>query len=490
MTPLYLTAQIRAIEQAHQAATPDSSLMERAGLAAATLARELLADGKSSILVLAGPGNNGGDAFVAARHLLQWWHRVDVVFTGQADKLPPDAKAAHDAWLQSGGKIATAIPDKAFDLVIDGLFGIGLSREIDEQHAMLISTVNAIRTTTLALDIPSGLAADSGRVLGSCIRADHTLTFIGLKPGLFTLDGPDMAGEIHLADLNIHSLGSATTAPQGWLLDTPPALPAPRLRNSHKGSYGSVGVVGGAASMVGAALLTARAALLTGTGRVYAGLLADDAPGVDMAQPELMLRSVDALYKLDNLTALAVGPGMGTSGAAETALNHALNHTAPLILDADALNLLASRPSLRKALAKRGNSVLTPHPGEAATLLGLSTAEIQADRIGNALKLAEEFGSIVVLKGCGSIIATPDGRWFINTSGNPGLSSAGMGDVLAGIIASLAAQGMALEPATLLAVHLHGAAADSLVANGIGPVGLTASEVVLEARNLLNLWTE
>jgi hydroxyethylthiazole kinase-like uncharacterized protein yjeF len=485
MTPLYLTAQIRTIEQQHKS----SGLMEQAGLAAAELACALLADSRYSILVLAGPGNNGGDAFVAARYLHQWWHHVTLVFTGNADMLSPEARAAYDTWLASGGKVSGDIPaDKTYDLVIDGLFGIGLTRDVDARHAVLITAVNSMAATRLALDMPSGLCADTGRVLGSSFQADHTITFIALKPGLFTLHGPDIAGQVHLAELGIDT--KTTLAPQGWLLNRPPALPAPRLRNSHKGSYGSVGIIGGNTSMVGAALLTARAALLTGAGRVYAGLLTDDAPGVDMAQPELMLRSVDSLYKLEHLSALAVGPGMGLNSTAETALNQAINHAASLILDADALNLLASRPSLRKTLIKRAtnNTVLTPHPGEAATLLACSNAEIQADRIAAARKIAQEFNAITVLKGCGSVIAIPDGRWFINASGNPGLSSAGMGDVLAGIIASLAAQGMALEPATLLGVHLHGAAADALVADGIGPIGLTAGEVTLEARNLLNSW--
>lgn len=463
--------------------------MEKAGLAAAELARTLLAETECAILVLAGPGNNGGDAMVAARHLKRWWYRVTVVFTGSREKLPPDASAACNAWLASGGELVSVIPaNQHFGLVIDGLFGIGLTRELDAHHAAFVQSANAIAAPKLALDTPSGLCLDTGRLLGATFKADHTITFLGLKPGLFTLDGPDYAGQVHLAELGVNA--AAWEAPSGWLLQAHPRLPSPRQKNSHKGSFGSVGVLGGNASMVGAALLAARAALLSGAGRVYAGLLAENAPPTDTLQPELMLRSVEALLKLDHLTALVVGPGMGQNGAAESALNHVLSHPGPLVLDADALQTLATRPSLCKALKKRPahSTVLTPHPGEAATLLGCSTGEVQADRIASAIKIAEKFSAITVLKGCGSIVTTSDGRWHINASGNPGLSSAGQGDVLSGLIGGLAAQGMELHDAALLGVHLHGAAADALVASGIGPHGLTASEVAVAARDLLNQW--
>jgi len=242
--------------------------------------------------------------------------------------------------------------------------------------------------------------------------------------------------------------------------------------------------------MVGAALLAGRAALLTGAGRVYAGLLAENAPAVDCAQPELMLRDAKTLFDLDHLTALVIGPGLGRGSVAESSVQRALHYPAPLLLDADALTMLAGNDDLRWQLRERtaGATVLTPHPGEAATLLGCSTAEVQTDRLAGALKIAATYNAITVLKGCGSVIAVPDGRWYVNASGNPGMACAGMGDVLSGIIGGLTVQGMDLLDATLLGVYLHGAAADSLVADGVGPLGLTASEVALEARNLLNEW--
>jgi len=484
MTPLFNSSRLRAIEQAHGTC----GLMEKAGLATAELARELAIDGRP-ILVLAGPGNNGGDALVAARHLKHRWYKVDVVFTGEADRLPADARNALDAWLACGGTTYSAIPAGTdYGLIIDGLFGIGLARPLAGHYATLIGQVNARSAPRLSIDIPSGLCGDTGRILGAAINADHTLTFIGLKPGLFTLDGPDCAGIVHVCDLGVDAINPAT--PSIWLTDAPPALPAPRRKNSHKGSYGSVGILGGDTSMTGAVLLGGGAALLTGAGRVYAGFLAEHPPAVDFSQPELMLRTAKTLLDLNHLTALIAGPGMGRSSHAEAIMQRAIVYPAPLLVDADGLTLLAENADLRSQFCLRdAPAIVTPHPGEAATLLDCSTVEVQADRIAAALQIAQRTRAITVLKGCGSIVATSDGRCFVNASGNAGMASAGMGDVLAGIIAGLIAQGLDALDATLLGVYLHGAAAESLVAGGTGPIGLTASEVAREARHLLNQWT-
>jgi hydroxyethylthiazole kinase-like uncharacterized protein yjeF len=481
--PLFRTSEIRAIEQAHGTA----GLMEKAGLAVATLAKELLSDEAYSILIIAGPGNNGGDAFVAARYLKSWWLRVDVFFTGDPDRMPPDAAAAYRAWLDAGGELLSALPEKTYDLVIDGLFGIGLAKVLHGHYAELVRQINAMDAPVLAIDVPSGLCANTGRVLGEAVIADHTLTFLGLKPGLFTLDGVDFAGTVHSSDLGGDT--GAVAHPQGWLLNEIPILPSPRLRNSHKGNNGSIGVLGGDTAMVGAALLAARAALLIGAGRVYAGLLTEKTPAVDPVQPELMLRDGNSLLDLNHLTALIAGPGLGRSALAEGALHRALRYPAHLVLDADALVLLAANAELRQTLAAREHpTLLTPHPGEAAALLAGSVADVQADRIASALDLAVKYRATVLLKGAGTVIAMPDGQWFINASGNPGLAAAGMGDTLAGIIGGLAAQGMELDQAAMLGTYLHGAAADTLVAEGIGPLGLTASEVALAARKLINRW--
>ena len=483
---VYRTADIRVLESRAAPTLQPPGLMERAGLAAADIARTLTAGRR--VLVVAGPGNNGGDAFVVARHLQSWDFAVDVVFAGEHARLPPDATAACNAWRSSGGGIVAEIPSVArWNLVIDGLFGIGLQRELAGRHATLVAAINALGATVLALDVPSGLASDSGRVLGCAVRANHTATFIALKPGLLTADGPDYCGNIHVCDLGLTAGAIAPT--QGAVIGSDivqTALPA-RRANSHKGQHGSVGIIGGASGMAGAALLAARAALLLGAGRVYAGLLDSNAPRVDPQQPELMLRAACDISTIADLNCLAVGPGLGTSTDAQTALRSALAGALPLVLDADALNLIAADGAMQASLRTRsGTNVLTPHPAEAARLLECSTAEIQNDRVNAAVEIAVRFRSHTVVKGAGSVCASPDGLWFINTSGNPGMAAAGMGDVLTGIIAALIAQGADAQTALLAGVCLHGAAADDLVSGGTGPLGLTAGEVSLAARKMIN----
>jgi ADP-dependent NAD(P)H-hydrate dehydratase / NAD(P)H-hydrate epimerase len=266
-----------------------------------------------------------------------------------------------------------------------------------------------------------------------------------------------------------------------------------RPRDSHKGLFGTVAVIGGASGMIGAPLLAARAALKLGAGCVHVGLLAENAPGVDMQQPELMLHSAAAALQLPDVNVLAVGCGLGHDVAAQQLFHDALNIYVPnskaaLVLDADALNILVLRPDLRALLtARKAASVLTPHPGEAANLLACSTTEIQADRVAAVQRLAQQFACSVVLKGADSLCATSDGKIFVNKTGNPGMSSAGMGDVLTGMIAAFIAQGLSADDAMLSAVHLHGAAGDALAEQGI-TIGMTATEVTEWARWLLNQW--
>jgi hydroxyethylthiazole kinase-like uncharacterized protein yjeF len=487
-TPVCSTAEVRAAEAAATTGKKPPQLMERAGLAAAEIARDISGGTGKPVLVLAGPGNNGGDAFVVARYLKKWYFKVTVVFTGDEKPLSADAKAALAAWRKAGGTVSGSLPAaQRWGLVVDGIFGIGLGRDVGAPYAKWIEAINGLGAPILALDVPSGLHSDTGRVMGCAVRATHTVTFIALKPGLLTLDGPDHCGEIHLRalDLDAQLLRGARGAAIGREV-LAQALP-PRRLNSHKGDYGSVGVIGGDHGMVGAALLAARAALRTGAGRVYVGLLARDAPLLDAAQPELMLRSADEVLKQENLSCLAVGPGLGQLPDAAFYLERALQSRLPLVLDADALNILAASDGLKKQINQIDVSkILTPHPAEAARLLGTSTREVQSDRISAALALAKNFNSLVVLKGAGSLCAAPSGRWHINTTGNPGMASAGMGDVLTGIIAALLAQDAAPETALLAGVHLHGAAADQAVADGAGPIGLTATEVIDAARGLLN----
>jgi hydroxyethylthiazole kinase-like uncharacterized protein yjeF len=467
--------------------------MQRAGLAAADLARALCSDQGAAILILAGPGNNGGDAFEAACHLRRRFYEVSVVFTGDTEKLPTDAAAAYQRFLDTGGSTLNNIPDNArWSLIIDGLFGIGLQREVSGQAGELVLAANALaardRCPLLALDCPSGLDADTGQRRGETIRASHTISFIAGKPGLYTGDGPDYCGLVSIATLGLNA-PEISPAPGAVIgCDLFATYLQPRARNSHKGSHGNAGILGGASSMVGAAFLAGRAALKLGSGRVYIGLLDAQSTEFDPLQPELMLRQPESLFAA-GLTALACGPGMGSSHQAVVLLDEACALDLPLVLDADALNLVAEEGNLQVALASRSApTLLTPHPAEAARLLDRDTADIQTDRITAALEIASRYNAHVALKGCGTIVATPDGRWFVNTTGNPGLASAGTGDVLTGFISALLAQGWPALEALLAAVHLHGAAADSLLAREIGPIGLTAGELIDSARFCFNRW--
>ncbi len=501
--PVYTAAQIREIESLVLQMPDPPALMEIAGHAAACIVRDrLCAEGKKRILVIAGPGNNGGDAFVVARHLKIWGLSVTLVFTGEAERLPEDAHHALTQWLAAGGIIEMSLPvqeqgDQQWDMVIDGLFGIGLDagRPFPHRYREMIQAVNRLNIPVLALDIPSGLVGDSGEVCGLAIHATLTTTFIALKPGLLTHEGCDHCGEILVCDLGLQP--ETLIAPQSWWLDQnhiQTCLPAPRCANSHKGTYGSVGILGGATGLIGAAVLAGRAALNLGTGRVYLGLLADSdhAPVIDFAQPELMLRSPrELLREIEFLDCLVIGPGLGCEIAACVFLQQALESDLPLVLDADALNLIAHHKALSTPLKLRQSPcILTPHPAEAARLLNVTTKDIQRDRLHAARVLAENFNCPLVLKGAGSICAFPDGRAYFNSTGNPGLSTAGSGDVLSGFLGALLAQGVTAEKALLLSVYLHGAAADELLAQIGGPLGMTASEIIPSARRLLNRWID
>ena len=485
--PIYRTAELRILETA-AGVLP---LMERAGRAAAEVARTMAADRPGGVLVLAGPGNNGGDALVVARCLREWFHDVTVVFRADAARLPPDAAAALAAWRDAGGAALADIPARwTGALIVDGLFGIGLTRALSAEYATQVELANALGVPILALDVPSGLDADTGLANGPAIRAAATATFIALKPGLLTADGIDYCGEVSVHPLGIDAVSIAR--PRGHRLDWPTlsaALPdlLDRSRaNVHKGTFGTLGIVGGAEGMVGAPLLAGRAALYAGSGKVWVGFAATDRPAVDWGQPELMLRGAEGVID-DHPDALVCGPGLGTLHSARRLVARAVSSPAPLVLDADALNTVAADPALATAVAARtAPTVITPHPAEAARLLGTATAIVQGDRLGAAIALAKRFAASVVVKGAGSVLAHPDGTWDINASGNPGLASGGTGDVLSGFVGAFLAQGLDAKAALRVAVCVHGAAADACVAEGRGPLGLTAGELAPAARALLN----
>lgn len=484
LEPVLRVADVRALEKAAGAAP----LMERAGAAAANVARALAGDHGGTVVVLAGPGNNGGDGFVVARRMREAFHDVAVVFRDDAKKLPEDASKALRAYVAAGGTTVTDPPATRPALVVDALFGIGIGRALAARHAQLVEWANASGAPILALDIPTGLNADTGIAAAPAIRARATATFFALKPGMLTAVGPDLCGDVsvHALEVEIDSSHAA-----GHCLRWPaiaaqlPEVLHRHSRNVHKGTFGTLAAIGGAHGMFGAPLLCARAALRLGAGKVIVGFAASDHPGVDFSAPELMLRDADQAF--DGAAALVVGPGLGTAASERKLLERAIATDVPLVLDADALNLVAQDAALRAALRSRSApGILTPHPAEAARLRATDVTAIQRDRCAAALALAHELRAHVVIKGAGSVLAHPDGTWDINVSGNPALATAGTGDVLSGMIGALLAQRIDAREALRIAVCLHGAAADALVARGIGPLGVPASIIADEARDLVN----
>ena len=487
LAPILTVAAVRSLEAANRGA----GLMEQAGRSCADHAEKLLVDRRGPIVVLAGPGNNGGDAFVAARELRKRFHDIDVIFAGDASGLPDDAAMAYRNYIAAGGTTMPAPRTQSAALIIDGLFGVGLSRAVSAPWAGLIEWANHTGAPILAIDVPSGLDAVTGHAFDPVIRAHTTLALIALKPGMLTGDGPDACGAIVLDTLGL----DVDMQPHGVCLDwsgLAAALPevlARRTRNVNKGTFGTLGILGGTEGMGGALILAGRAALRTGAGKVWLGFLMANPPKLDSGMPELMLRHAGVVLDASP-DAVVIGPGLGTSEAARSLLARTLALPIPIALDADALNIIARDNALQALVAQRAAPTLaTPHPGEAARLLGITTEDVQRDRMGAANALARRMQASVVLKGSGSVIVHRDASWAINTSGGPALATAGSGDVLCGMLGALLAQRIPAHVALPLAVCLHGAAADHLVANGIGPLGLTASELPNAARTLLNAAT-
>ena len=486
---LYTVAQVRAIEEAAYAGLSPGTLMRRAGKAAADYALELLgADRSQPVLILAGPGNNGGDALELASNLAEAGVDATVLHLPGRAQASSETAAAYDrARAGTVGWIDMLPPNAEWGLVVDGLFGIGLSRPLEGPYRELAADLDQLRCPVLALDLPSGLDADTGKVIGPdgvAVRATHTISFLGDKPGLHTADGRDHAGAVRVDMLGVDS--AALPPARAWLngVEVFARLLAARRHNSHKGSFGDVAVVGGAHGMAGAPVLAARGALYAGAGRVYVAAL-DQPPGYDSVQPEIMFRLADE-FDFARRT-LVIGPGMGGSAQAMRLLARALDSDSPLVIDADALNLIGASPDLQSRLARRAApAVLTPHPLEGARLLGMTTAVVQADRLESAREMALRMNATVILKGSGSVIARPDGDVLVNPTGNAGLATGGSGDVLAGLCGALLAQGWPAWEAAAAAAWIHGAAADLLAENGVGPIGMTAGELPPAARQVLN----
>lgn len=482
---LYSAAQLRELERrAVEAGVPGQALMQRAGAAAWRELRRRWPQARR-IAVICGSGNNGGDGYVLARLAKGQGCEAQVYQVG-----PPavrgDAVQARADWLAAGGAVASGLPGSLqAEVIVDALFGIGLSRPLQGEAAQAVEAIRRARAAgagVLALDLPSGLDADTGGLWGSAVQADCTISFIGHAPGLFTGAGPEHGGLRLLDDLQIDGEILGAVEPVARLLD--PGMLAeplrPRPRGAHKGSNGHVLVVGGDHGMAGAVLLAARAALRAGAGLVSVATRAVHASALTAAQPELMCHGVesadDLAMLLRRVDVVAVGPGLGQDSWGRALMSRALDSRLPLVVDADALNLLAQEPM------PRGNWVLTPHPGEAGRLLARSTADIERDRLAAARELRARYGGSVVLKGAGSLVCGH--RLALCPHGNPGMAVGGMGDTLTGIIAALLAQGQGLDEAAGLGVLVHALAGDR--AARLGERGLLPSDLIAELRSVVN----
>ncbi|MDR2991991.1 MAG: NAD(P)H-hydrate dehydratase [Burkholderiaceae bacterium] len=478
--PLFDVAATRRIEQAAAARLPPHALMQRAGLAVARLALALAPHARRMWLAC-GPGNNGGDGLEAATHLARWGMPLTVTWLGDPERTSDDARAAFERAQAAGVLLADAPPDDlgAQDLCIDALLGIGAARAPAGRMEQWLRAMRASPAPLLAVDLPSGLNADTGVLLSAdALHAQagaprHTLTLLTVKPGLFTAEGRDACGTVWFDDLGVASDG-ADAAPVAILNGAPPATA--RTHASHKGSFGDVAVIGGmndrarGIAMTGAALLAASAALHGGAGRVYVAPLSDasdlaSAPMLDAHQPELMFRRWQAL-PLETLTVVC-GCGGGLSddgGGLRDALPEVLRRAPRLVLDADALNLIAADAALAALLPERAgrgqHTVLTPHPLEAARLLTADARTVQSDRLTAARALAKHWCAVIALKGSGTVIAAPDATPRLNPTGNPRLATAGTGDALAGLIGAYLAAGQPALAAACAAVYRHGQVAD------------------------------
>lgn len=488
---LYAGDQTREIDRRaiHEHGIPGAALMKRAGRAAFEHACAVWPDNRRW-LVLCGGGNNAGDGYVFAALAAQRQHQVEVLHISAPEQLAGDARAAFEYARQEGVPVrpfaTDATPPGDGAVLVDALLGIGLRTPVRDTAAAAIQWLNATGLPVLAVDLPSGLCADSGAELGCAVRATHTISFITAKVGLFTGRGPALCGRITITGLDVPEEAFADIAPAAkriTLSGLIPLLPQ-RAADAHKGQFGHVMVIGGERGYGGAAILAAEAAAMTGAGLVTLATRAEHVTAALVRRPELMVIGVPSGQELEPHMArpdvLVVGPGLGQTPWSEQLLQQALQSERPVVLDADALNILAEG---RLPLPAHRQWVMTPHPGEAARLLRCTTGEVQNDRVAAVSKLQQIFGGVILLKGAGTLIADDSGIYLAKV-GNPGLATAGSGDVLAGLIGSLMAQGLPSLAAAQLGVCLHGEAAD-LAVEETGTAGLQAAELIPYIRELL-----
>ena len=471
--------QVRALDRhaIEDLQIPSYTLMTRAGEAALGALRSCWPSAQR-IAIVCGPGNNGGDGYVLAR--LAREQRLAVVAIGlhEPGHLQGDALRAHDDFIAAGGTVGEWQTNclRGADVVVDAIFGVGLSRPVAGVAAEAIAAINDSDAHVLALDIPSGLHADTGEILGDVVHAERTVTFLGQKLGFYLGEGPNCVGVIMFDGLELPQRALAHVEPVATLIDEAAIaelLPR-RRRTAHKGQQGSVLVIGGNIGMAGAARMTGEAALRAGAGLVTVATRSENVAAIVGARPELMCRGVTHAEELSDLIAhadvIALGPGLGQDDWARTMFEAALGTIRRAVVDADALNLLAQSP--------RANAhwILTPHPGEAARLIGKTAAEVQRDRLGAAREIAARYGGVVVLKGAGTLVVSDERVPAICDRGNPGMASAGMGDVLTGVIAGIVAQKAELPAAARVGVLVHALAGD--MAARRGERGLLATDLL------------
>ncbi|HEY0941804.1 MAG TPA: NAD(P)H-hydrate dehydratase [Steroidobacter sp.] len=475
---VHTAAQVRALDRhaIDDLHIPSYTLMTQAGEGAVVALRSCWPS-KQRIAVVCGPGNNGGDGYVLARVARSMRIDVTVISLGDPAKLQGDARRAHDDFVAAGGVVQGWSEDclaKA-EVIVDAIFGTGLSRPLEPSMIERINAINECGVPILSLDIPSGLDADTGRVWGAAIMAERTISFIGLKLGFYLGEGPNYTGIVLYDDLDLPPGATDFVPPSALRIDehTLAQLLPRRRRTTHKGQQGSVLVIGGGIGMAGAARMAGEAALRAGAGLVTVATWRENVASITASRPELMCRGVEGAGDLSSLLersdVIAVGPGLGQSEWARALLDVALESDKPTVIDADALNLLAQAP------CSNSKWILTPHPGEAGRLLGISTADVQSDRLQAARDIAARYGGTVVLKGAGTLVVTGDSLPYICDQGNPGMASPGMGDVLTGVIAGIAAQTADLPGAARAGVLVHAMAGD--MAARRGERGLLATDL-------------
>ena len=487
-TALYRADQVRELDRLaiREQGIEGYALMEQAGHSAWEILRSYWPHARQ-IAVVCGTGNNGGDGYVLARLALESEFKVSLLALGDPKALKGDARMAYEGFSsKSDDGVNSYSRDllDGVDVIVDAMLGTGLDREVSGDYREVIEDINQSGIPVLAMDIPSGLNADTGAIMGAAICAGITVTFVGLKQGMFTGQGMTCCGRICFSDLAIPEQVYQQLEPAATRIDYAALsqLLPPRARHAHKGDNGHVLVVGGDYGYAGAARMAAEAAARSGAGLVSLATRPEHAAAVPLAVPEIMARAVekatDLKPMLERATVVAVGPGLGQSEWSSRLLAYVLESKLPLVVDADALNLIARDP------VYSDKWVLTPHPGEASRMLQTTTGEITAGRFGAVRALQEKYGGVIVLKGSGTLVAD-DKDIHLCSGGNPGMASGGMGDVLTGIIAGLLAQGIALVDAARLGVCLHAAAADAVAATE-GERGLLATDLMPRLHKLVN----